>query len=293
MITVPEEFAHAAHVRAGEAGRTWVEELPRVVAALCARWGLVVDGAVMHGYLGIVVPVRCGPELCVLKVSWRDESTVDEATALTVWGGRGAVRLLDLDEAQGAMLLERLDAARRLEQVEVGEAVVIAGELLRRLTVPAPDTIRPLQDVAAALVRTLPARWTQVRSGLPRATLDRACALAAELGPGSGRLLVNYDLHYGNVLVGTRAPWLAIDPKVVAGDPEYGLAQLLWTRLEEIEATGGLAHHFGRLCAAAEVDPARARAWTLVRCVDYWLWGASIGLTYDPARCARLADWLL
>jgi hypothetical protein len=27
-----------------------------------------------------------------------------------------------------------------------------------------------------------------------------------------------------------------------------------------------------------------------VRSVDYWLWGLSVGLTEDPARCARVAS---
>jgi hypothetical protein len=46
------------------------------------------------------------------------------------------------------------------------------------------------------------------------------------------------------------------------------------------------------LIEAAELDLERARLWTLVRCVDYWLWGRSIGLTEDPARCQAITDWL-
>ena len=47
------------------------------------------------------------------------------------------------------------------------------------------------------------------------------------------------------------------------------------------------------LLEAAELDSAKARAWTLVRLVDYWLWGLSIGLAIDPARCETIAAWLL
>jgi hypothetical protein len=79
---------------------------------------------------------------------------------------------------------------------------------------------------------------------------------------------------------------------VVIGDPEFGIAQLLWTRLEDIEAHGGLDHHFHVLIEAADLDLTLARAWTLVRCVDYWLWGLTVGLTYDPARCERIVSWL-
>jgi streptomycin 6-kinase len=94
------------------------------------------------------------------------------------------------------------------------------------------------------------------------------------------------------VLAGRREPWLVVDPKVVAGDVEFGVAQLLWRRLEDIEARGGLDRHFRILAEAAELDPDLARAWTVVRCVDYWLWGISVGLTDDPARCGIITDWL-
>jgi streptomycin 6-kinase len=105
--------------------------------------------------------------------------------------------------------------------------------------------------------------------------------------------MVNYDIHYADVLAGTREPWLVVDPKVVIGDPEFGVAQLLWRRLEDIQDEGGLDHHFRILTEAAELDPALTRAWTLVRCVDYWLWGVSAGLTYDPARCEVIVNWLI
>lgn len=292
MITVPENFAKTTIVREGEAGRQWLDHLPRLVADLCAQWDLVIEGAVMHGYLGLVVPVRRGEEACVLKVSWLDTSTVEEAAALTAWNGQGAVRLLAVDAAHGALLLERLDSTHTLADLPIGEAVAIAGALLRRLAIPAPLGIRPLADLAAESVEMMPIRWERYGRPLPRRLLDQACDLARQLGPAGGNLLVNYDLIYEDVLAGRREPWLVVDPKVVVGDPAFGLAQLLLTRLEEIEEQGGLDPHFRTLTAAAVVDFERARAWTLVRTIDYWLWGLSVGLTEDPVRCARIVEWV-
>ncbi len=128
---------------------------------------------------------------------------------------------------------------------------------------------------------------------MPRRWLDHAQELAIQLGGEcEAKLLVNYDLHYGNVLASWREPWLVVDPMVVVGDLEFGIAQLLWRRLEDIEAQGGLDRYFRVLTEAAALEPALARDWTLVRCVDYWLWGLSVGLTYDPARCERIIEWL-
>ena len=115
MITVPEQFAHDTIHREGESGRQWIEQLPDLVAQMCQHWQLQLDGAVMHGYVGVVVPVRRGDEACVLKVQWLDPWTIPEPYALLAWQGRGAVRLLDFEPDKGALLLERLDASRNFK----------------------------------------------------------------------------------------------------------------------------------------------------------------------------------
>lgn len=292
MMIVPETFARDTITREGDAGRQWIDRLPRIVADLCQQWQLAIDGVSMHGYLGVVVPVRRGGEACVLKVSWLDESNADEALALTTWHGEGAVRLLAVEPAQGALLLERLDQRRSLHALPVDEALVVAGGLLRRLAIPASVRLRPLSTLAVEIAHSLPERWTRYGQPMSHALLNQACDLALRHGATTANLLVNYDLHYDNILAGQREPWLAIDPKVVLGDPEFGIMQLFMNRLEEIEATGGLDRHFPRLVAAAELDETVARNWTLVRCVDYWLWGLSVGLTEDPKRCAAILQWL-
>jgi streptomycin 6-kinase len=190
------------------------------------------------------------------------------------------------------MLLERLDSRRSLMDVDVEEALMVAGRLLRRLSVPAPEGVPQLQAMAEELSESFAERWEELGRPMPRELVERAGALARELGPSAGGLLVNYDLHYANVLAGERAPWLVVDPKVVAGDPEFGIAQLLWRRMEEMEGRGGLDRQLEIVTEAAGLDPQLARLWTLVRRVDDWLWGLSVGLTEDPKRCRKITDWL-
>ncbi|MEM7537651.1 MAG: aminoglycoside phosphotransferase family protein [Chloroflexota bacterium] len=296
MITIPEEFVTSTITREGETGRQWLDDLPQMVADLCSTWGLTIDGPVMHGYVGIVVPVLQGTLPCVLKVSWIDESSVDDAQALALWDGNGAVRVLDVNPSQGAMLLERLDYGHSLEDVEIGEAVTVAGQLLRRLAIPAPlDTgLRTEQTVAAQMMDTMPVHWETYGRPMSRQVLDEACELARVFRDSSMQtpLLVNYDLTYEDTLVGTREPWLVIDPKVIVGAPEYGIAQLLWCGLDDMQATKGLAYYFDMLVEAGEFDDDLARRWSFVRCVEYWLWGLTVGLTYDPVRCEVIVDWL-
>lgn len=293
MITIPEAFARDTITREGDAGRRWLADLPRLVASLCHQWQLEIDGSVMHGYLGLAIPVQRADEPCILKVSWIDESNKEEALALAAWNGQGAVQLLASEPSLGALLLERLDHQRCLNDLEISAAIAISGRLLRRLAIPTRGNFRTQAALAQEIGQNLPERWERYGRPLPRAVLDQAVKLAQQHGAAREKLLVNYDLHYENVLAGTREPWLAVDPKVVIGDPELGIAQLLINRLAEIEAQGGLDRHFQVLIETAELDADLARAWTLVRCVDYWLWGLSVGLTEDPVRCAKIVNWLV
>lgn len=292
MITVPASFVADVLRREGKAGRRWLDSLLAQVESCCAEWGLALAGPPMHGGLSLVVPVRRGKERAVLKLVWAEADAAQEALALAAWGGKGAVRLLTAEPERHALLLERLDHTRTLGALPNGEAFAVAGRLLRRLAVSAPTGVPRLADVAAELAVALPERWERAGRPMDLRLVDAACTLAGELGPGAGEQLIHTDLHDDNILAGERGSWLAIDPKVVAGEPAFGVAPLLWRRVDTMAGPAELAAHLHTLCAAAALDPERVRAWSLVRCLDYWLWGLSVGLTEDPLRCARVVAWL-
>ena len=105
------------------------------------------------------------------------------------------------------------------------------------------------------------------------------------------------DLHYDNILAGARRPWLVIDPKPATGNPEGSVASLMWDRIPAPAASragddAAQPHDvhalFATLTRTGMLHPDRARAWTIVQAVDYWLWGLAAGLTEDPQRCERL-----
>jgi len=281
----PVEFAAQSSIE----GRAWIMALPALLDRLCRRWRLEVeDGAAARGYHGVVVPVRRGPERYVLKLTWPVERSVDEARALAAWRGHGAVLLLEADLAAEALLLERLDPTRTLNRLDLGAAAQVAGRLLRRLAIPAPDGVPPLRAVAGEIEVSLPGRQERLGRPVPEGWLAAAGDLAYELGASAGDRLVHADLHYGNVLAGTREPWLAIDPKPVAGDPEHAVPELLWTRVDELEDAQAVRHSLAVLAGSGELDGEKARGWAIVRCVDYWLWGLENRLTEDPKRCQRI-----
>ena len=293
MIQVPAAFAASTVAREGAAGERWISSLPDLVEEHCALWGLEPTGPVRHGYVGIVIPVvREGAKLA-LKVSWVDESSRQEALVLHSWNGHGAVRLMESRDESGALLLEWLNPDRTLATVSPDTASEIAGVLLRRLAIPAPGQLRSVREEINELVGELEGRWQQLGRPFSARLVEHTLELCATERESDDQLIVNRDLHYDNVLAGEREPWSVIDPKALAGDVEFGVAQLLWNRFEELGDRAGLERRLRIIAEAAELDADASRRWTVVRLVDYWLWTLSEGFTEDSARCSTLIGWLV
>ncbi|GAA1827912.1 aminoglycoside phosphotransferase family protein [Microlunatus capsulatus] len=292
MITVPPALVRWRTGQSGDVGRRWLDGLPARVAALCAAWDLVVeDTPPLAGALALVVLVRRGEERLALRVRWPEPGQDAEVAALRAWDGRGAVRLVAVDPAGDALLLERLDPHRTLRDLPVERAAVVTGRLLAELSVPAPPGLPTLAASAAAFVAGVAARDTALGGPVPARALARARELAATLPTDAG-LLVHGDLHGGNVLADGAGGWRAVDPKPLVGDPAVALAEPLWTRADDAPSAADLRRVLRLVADAAGLDPDQAAGWTVVRAVDHWLWGLEHGLTEDPVRCARLVDAL-
>ncbi|MER5753054.1 aminoglycoside phosphotransferase family protein [Streptomyces sp. NPDC002088] len=272
MIDVPSELAAAQEKFNGEAGRAFIAGLPRLAATFLDRWDLRPDGPSMHGVAALVLPVRHRPDdtPAVLKMQLPDEETAGEPVALRVWNGDGAVRLLDHDEATGTLLLERLDPTRTLSHVpDPHEAVLVIARLLAHLTTfPAPAHLRRLADIARAMLEQTPWALNRIPDPEARRLVADCAAAVREVLAEPGDRLLHWDLHYDNVLAADRAPWLAIDPKPLIGDPGFDLLPALHNRYDPDD----LPWRFDAMTDVLGLDRARARAWTLGRVLQNCLW---------------------
>jgi streptomycin 6-kinase len=292
-IVVPPALA-AYHARSyGEEGRAFTAALPGLVAGFLQRWRLRLDGPPRHGMVALVLPVvGADGTRAVLKLSPMDEEHAGEATALRTWAGQGAVRLLDDDPATGTLLLERLHDSRSLADLPDDlRAVQVVSELLARLTAhPAPRGIRTLASVAERMLADAPAAAQSLADPDARRLLARCAAAVREVADDAGDRLLHWDLHYENVLAGDREPWLAIDPKPLAGDPGFDLLPALGNRWDDVVATGNVERavrrRFDVMVEVLGLDRDRAVAWTLGRVLQNTLWDIEDGQAPDPAQAA-------
>ncbi|BBC34305.1 Streptomycin 6-kinase [Streptomyces graminofaciens] len=282
MIRVPEELAQTQEEINGKAGREFIANLPRMAAAFLARWGLRLDGPPMHGMCALVLPVvrTADGTPAVLKLQILDEESEGEPVALRIWGGDGAVRLLEYDDETGTMLLERLDESRMLTyEPDTREAVLVIARLLAHLTsVPAPEGMRRLGDIAADMLARTPPVLKRIADPAERHLIADCAAAVREVMDEPGDRLLHWDLHFDNVLATDRAPWLAIDPKPLAGDPGFDLWPALDNRFEPTE----VLWRFDAMTEVLALDRRRALAWTLGRVLQNAIWAVEEGHTLHP-----------
>ncbi|MFJ4787781.1 aminoglycoside phosphotransferase family protein [Streptomyces sp. NPDC088794] len=293
MIEVPETFARSTVEREGETGAVWLTELPGIVDELLRVWGCTQDGEVMHGGVGVIVPVRRPDRSpAVLKVSFPHPGNVHEPDAFEAWHGRGAVLLYARDDERFAMLLERVHTSTLAEVEDGDEVVSVAGRINRRLAVPAPPDLPRLREQTDVWEQQLRTDAEEFGDALSRRTVDAAVATVREVGREQPDLLVHGDLHGRNILRAEREPWLAVDPKGCVGDPAYDSGALLKSRglgILEADDQGKAVHRILDVFAeAAEVDRERVRRWAQFHAVQAAFWARRHG--FRVARGGPLLD---
>ncbi|MEU9603733.1 aminoglycoside phosphotransferase family protein [Streptomyces sp. NPDC048057] len=292
-IDVPETFV-ATYGAGNPERQRWLAGLPRLGHSFLERWELRLDGTAAHGMASLVLPVlQADGTPAALKLQQLREETVGVADGLRTWRGDGIVRLLQHDETSATQLLERLDATRPLSSLTDGEtALKVLAELMARLTaVPAPQGVRRLSDIAAAMVEATPQAAPALHDPVERKLLETCAATVRELVDDAGDRLLHWDMHSGNVLAGEREPWLAIDPEPLAGDPGFDLLPALDDRWDDVVASGDVTRavlrRFDVLTEAVDTDRRRALGWTLGRVLQNGLWDVQDGKSaLEPAQVA-------
>lgn len=297
----PERLARTVGAWEGEAGRVWLAELPGRVAGFVARWELTPERVFAPGgQISMIVLVRTAEGTpAVLKIGMVTPETEHEHAALAHWDGRGAVRLLRADPAQGALLLERLQADVSLRSLAEPKAMLEAAAVLQRLWVP-PAVGHPFTsvgDYTGALIPLLRERRELPWAGDARALIDEAVAVhAGLLSAPAEAVLLHGDYHHGNVLAGARAPWLAIDPKPLVGERAYDLAWLGRDRLSTLAAQPGsraaARRRLAKLGESLDVAGERLRGWAFFRAVEAGVWALSVGDREEGELLLEFASWL-
>jgi streptomycin 6-kinase len=230
MRHLPEAFVQTIIDLHGGVGVAWLEALPAHLNNLAAQWDLTLGQPFDLSYNYVTSAVRGDGVPVVLKVGVPHRELHCEMAALRHYAGRGAVQLLEADPASGVMLLEHLLPGTPLRRhPNDDEATHWAAEVMTKLWRPLPpDHPFPTAAAWASGLQRLRRRYAGGTGPLPTHLVDRAEGLFRELlADAAPPVLLHGDLHHDNILSATRAPYLALDPKGLAGEPAYEVGALL------------------------------------------------------------------
>jgi streptomycin 6-kinase len=288
VIEVPERLSWW---RERTGGAAWLESLPRLAAGCAEQWSLRLGEPFREGRVALTLPasVADGRE-AVLKLSFPEEESAQEANALAHWRGEGAVRLLEVDRARNALLVERAVPGTSLWELDDDEqATLIAASVLRRLwqrPVASGHPFRVLADEAEDWTAQLRSDWEGLGRPFEQSLVDAAICAAEELAASQPSVvLCHQDLQGSNVLRAQREPWLAIDPKPIVGEPAFDVASLLRDRRWSIRGEV-IRRRLDVLAAELDVERERMRGWGVVHAL-HWGVGPS-KCQAEMVECARL-----
>jgi len=212
----------------GDRGKNWLHSLPETIAYCANKWDFSILPPfenLSYNYVAAGTKIDSTP--IVLKAGVPSMEFTQEIQALQIFDGNGIVRLLDCDTEMGVMLLERLVPGSHLSSIPDDEVLtLVAAEVMQTLWKPSPvnHNFRSVQSWADGLNK-IQILFKGGYGPFPKKIVVLAIELFIEIQSSTkDTLLIHGDFHPGNILSAHRAPWLAIDPKGVIGNPMFDVA---------------------------------------------------------------------
>jgi streptomycin 6-kinase len=290
-LRLPKDFTRAIIDVFGEDGTEWLANLPALLDDCAQRWNLTFEPHFTPLNYNYVAPVILADgHHAVLKAGVPNEERQQEEDALRFFGGHRIVEILRADTDRGVMLIERLHPGRPLTDVaDDDEATSIAAQVMSALWRPL------LADHQFPTVGDWGKGFAQLRATFDGATgpftarlVEQAERLFDDLLASSAPLvLLHGDLHHQNILSAERAPWLARDPKGVAGEPAYEVGSLMRNPAPEVFSRPRpeqlLLRRATLLAEALGFERQRILAWSMAQAVLSAWWSYKMhGSGWEP-----------
>jgi streptomycin 6-kinase len=263
-----------------------------MIEELCKKWHLTdLSALAKRSFSTVYQATRTTDQIAViLKIGADIKSVEKEALTLRSYNGNSAAILYEVNETNGAMLLELISPGTDLKALfpdQDDQAIHITSQVIRELhTAPIPDV---------SSLPTLKDWWGDFScsSHIPASMLEKAKKLSTMLIVSTNNaVLLHGDLHHENILKSDSRGYLAIDPKGIIGDAAYEVVPFLCNPLPEIlhhPALSSLWKHRTQLFSLLlGIDENRLRLFCFVHAVASAGW--AIEDKQDPKPWLELAE---
>ena len=279
-----------------ERGREWLEKLPGLISYCTERWSLKLGQPFANLSYNLVIPAvgSDGAEL-VLKLGVPCPELLNEAAALDLFQGIGAVRLLDHDAARGILLMERVVPGTPIYEMQSDpEATRTAASLMRKLWRPAsPNHRLPTLAVWFRAFERLRDSFGGGTGPFPAQLIDKTERTFAELNASTdSNVILHGDLHHENILLSAQRGWLAIDPKGICGDPGYDVGPFMLNQLPAAVSESAtieiLEQRLSIFSAELDIAGKRLAQWSFCHAVLSGLWDWEESAEWRPTMSLAL-----
>ena len=289
MLEIPPVVREKALAVGADA---WLDELPLLLRAIEADWGISVGRAYRDSTEALVAEALCadGREAVLKLIVPRDgDAAAREATVLRLAAGGGCPRLLEADVARGALLLERLGRSLYELQLPIRRRHEILVSAAERIWRPAPDAGLPTGAAKARWLAELITRmWEELDHPCSERAVDYALACAArreDAYRSETAALVHGDVHQWNALE-AGAEFKLVDPDGLLAEREYDLGIIM----REDPLDGDLHQRARWLAARTSLDQTAIWEWGVVERVSTGLLGTRVGLQPVAQQMLAAAD---
>jgi streptomycin 6-kinase len=303
IIDIPEPVRLKA-LAAGAVGEAWLAELVGTVRHLAAAWGLSIGRTLTGGTEALVTEATTSDgRAAVLKIlpPWLAASP-GEFQTLQSARGQGYAEVYALDEAAGAIVLERLGPPLATLGLPVDEQIAIICATLVEAWATPPEGVSSMDgaEKAHSLSEFIDATWRELGRPCPAAVIDTALDYAEarrrSFDPRSA-VLAHGDAHAWNtLLVPNSRPerFKLIDPDGLFIERAYDLAIPMREWTDELLAGDPLSlgrRRCRRLAQLAGIEPEPIWQWGYIERVSTGLLCLKVGLHEGHAMLAVAERW--
>jgi streptomycin 6-kinase len=291
MLEIPAVVREKALAVGAQA---WIDELPALIAAIQADWGISVGRPYADSTEAVVAEATCAdgmPAVLKLIVPRDGDAAAHEATVLRLAAGEGCPRLFQEDVSRGALLVERLGRSLYELRLPVRRRHEILIAAAARIWRPAAGSGLPTGAAKARwLAESITTMWEELDRPCYERTIDHALA-SAERRRDAHRdetaVLVHGDVHQWNALEAADG-FKLVDPDGLLAEAEYDLGILM----REDPLDGDLHERARWLADRTDLDQDAIWEWGIVERVSTGLLGTRVGLQPIATQMLAVADRL-
>lgn len=271
----------------GQKGKIWHGKLPEIIEELTKYWELSNIRPVENMSYNFVAKATQTKTPVVLKISCDNKLISNEYNALKHFNGHNSVRVLDINEALSAMLLEQAIPGNSLKQMDKEETINVFSRVATSISsLPSPDNTH----------YTHMSEWCEAIDRIKGNRIDidlveKAKTLKSTLlNSAKNEYLCHGDLHLENIIQHGEE-WLAIDPKGVIGEMAFEAAAFDILTKEEIKNENSISsillERTRRLSKSLEIEYKRLLEWFFLRSMISAQW--FIEDNSDPNEMIKLS----